>query len=540
MLSLLEEGVLEMQLVSERQLIELGATAVNSAKYVDALNDLFNQHDINTPLRIAHFLAQVYHESAKLRLTEENLRYSAKALRQVFGKYYKTAKAAKAHEKKPRLIASRVYANRMGNGDEASGDGWRYRGRGLIQLTGKDNYRALSEFTGRDCVTNPNLVKIELAVACAAYYWTSNRLNRLADLDDVRAVTQAINGGLNGLPDRVALLTKAKQLFAKDARTLMAPEIEAFSATHKVAASALNLRSQPVVKPSTRLMTLAQGTQVCLRDSALVDGWVNIELVSDQKLVEGFVAARFLEPLASQILTTAPEPHVGGEDELPVAHLKENRSNITRARDGGRAYPLGEAGRPRRSAATPAKRADQLWRIVKYLNVEKTSHLRWRPRGQTTYCNIYAYDYCYLAGVYLPRVWWTDAALQRIRSGVQVAPEYGGTVRELNANALHDWYSDFGANFGWQRETDLSTLQAAANSGEVCIVVAKRQDSNRSGHIAAVIPETPNEKAARNSSGLVQRPLQSQAGRQNRQASPGSQAWWLATRYEFFSFWRHT
>ena len=528
-----------MRLVSERQLVDLGASAANATKYADALNDAFVQHEINTPLRIAHFLAQVYHESAKLRRTNENLNYSAKGLRKVFGKYYKTTKAATAHAKKPRQIANRVYANRMGNGNEASGDGFRYHGRGLIQLTGKNNYRAFSEFVGRDCVANPELVKSELAVSSAVYFWTSNRLNRLADLDDVRAITQAINGGVNGLPDRISLLAKAKQLLAESTVPLEPSEIETFVPTHKVAASALNLRSKPIVKSNTRLMTLAEDTRVSLIEAASVDGWVKIELVSDRKLVEGFVAKRFLKALPRAASTLLSETPAGHDDDLPVAHLRENRADITRARDGGRAYPLGEPGQPSRRATTPSKRAEQLWRIVKHLNVEKRSHRRWWPKSGTTYCNIYAYDYCYLAGVYLPRVWWTAAALQRINNGEQVEPAYGSTVRELNANALHDWYTDYGANFGWQRETDLSTLQAAANNGEVCIIVAKREDTNRAGHIAAVIPETDRANAARSRSGLVLRPLQSQAGSQNRAASPGTNAWWLGARFEFFSFWRH-
>ena len=124
-------------------LLELGVRSDRADKYLEALNQTLQMGGINTPLRITHFLAQVLHESAKLRWVEENLNYSEEALLRVFGKYFTQAQARR-YARKPRLIGSRVYANRMGNGNEASGDGYRYRGRGLIQLTGKNNYRAFS------------------------------------------------------------------------------------------------------------------------------------------------------------------------------------------------------------------------------------------------------------------------------------------------------------------------------------------------------------------------------------------------------------
>src|SRR5512135_482328 len=129
--------------VTSAILTELGVTAARADRYLPDLQALLPQHGIDTPLRVAHFLAQVLHESGLLRIVEENLNYSAEGLRRVFPKYF-TAAQAQGYARQPQAIANRVYGSRLGNGDEASGDGYRYRGRGLIQLTGKANYRAFA------------------------------------------------------------------------------------------------------------------------------------------------------------------------------------------------------------------------------------------------------------------------------------------------------------------------------------------------------------------------------------------------------------
>ncbi|MCZ6644594.1 MAG: SH3 domain-containing protein [Gammaproteobacteria bacterium] len=351
----------------KKQLMDLGASETQAAKFLPALNRLLPANDIDTPRRVTHFLSQVYHESARLKRTEENLNYGADGLRITFGKYYKTKKAAEDHHRKPSKIASHVYANRLGNGDEASGDGWTYRGRGLIQLTGKSNYRAFSGFVGVDCVEAPDLVKDRFPVDSAVFFWTRNNINAKADLDDVRAVTRAINGGLNGLDDRVALLARAKDLLATG-------EIESLAAletvTHQVSATALNLRSSPVVSPSTRIATLPQGTELQKLPTATKRGWFHVRVVFQQRLQEGYVSAsnRYLKrvtvaapseppPVLPELST--PEPRA----TLPVAHLKENRADITRARDGGRAYPLGEVPRPSGYARSNSLRSCDIWTV---------------------------------------------------------------------------------------------------------------------------------------------------------------------------------
>ena len=183
--------------------------------YLDALNNQMVPNEINTPLRQAHFIAQVAHESGGFRYKTENLNYSAKALRAVFGKYFTTEELAEQCARKPELIANLAYADRMGNGDTESGDGWKYRGRGLIQLTGSDNYRQCSEAIGKDIENDPDLLvhDADAAVAAACWFWGMRKLNSYADQDDLKAITKKINGGYHGLDDRAAYLNRAKQVF---------------------------------------------------------------------------------------------------------------------------------------------------------------------------------------------------------------------------------------------------------------------------------------------------------------------------------------
>jgi putative chitinase len=162
---------------------------------------------INTPLRLAHFLAQCGHESGGFRLTQENLNYSAKGLNGIFKKYFPTEAAAAPYNRNPQKIANKVYSNRMGNGTEASGDGYKFRGRGYIQLTGKDNYTAFGKSIGIDMTANPDLVASQYALLSAAWFFTKNGLHKMADggATDavVTSITKRVNGGTIGLADRI-------------------------------------------------------------------------------------------------------------------------------------------------------------------------------------------------------------------------------------------------------------------------------------------------------------------------------------------------
>ncbi|MES9852734.1 MAG: glycoside hydrolase family 19 protein [Candidatus Thiodiazotropha sp. L084R] len=195
---------------------EMGVSSEDAEQYIDDLEMTLPKYGIaESKVRLAHFFSQVLHESGQMRYDMENLNYSAKALRAVFGKYFKTKRQAEAYARQPEKIANKVYANRMGNGSESSGDGWKYKGRGLIQLTGKNNYRAFAKWIGDDrVVEDPDLVATEYAVQSAVFYWDKNKLNKIADKDDVVRMTKRVNGGDNGLAHRTELLTKAKGLLA--------------------------------------------------------------------------------------------------------------------------------------------------------------------------------------------------------------------------------------------------------------------------------------------------------------------------------------
>lgn len=173
-------------------------------------------YGINTNERLAAFLANVMHESNNLNAMVENLNYSADGLRKTFPKYFKTPEDAAAYARKPQQIANRVYANRNGNGNEASGDGWRYRGRGLMQLTFKANYKSYgdSDLCIGNPVLNPEIIgKFPEAYKSAMWFFEKNGLNQLADKGDFETIVKRINGGTNGLANRMYLWRKFKREF---------------------------------------------------------------------------------------------------------------------------------------------------------------------------------------------------------------------------------------------------------------------------------------------------------------------------------------
>jgi putative chitinase len=166
-----------------------------------------SNYKVNTLLRLSHFLAQCGHESANFRAVKENLNYSAEGLNKTFKKYFPTLESAKDYARQPERIASKVYANRMGNGNEASKDGFKYLGRGFIQLTGKANYLEFDKSVPEDIMANPELVATKYPLASAAWFWNKNGLNEIADKGAtdavVKSITKRVNGGTIGLEDRI-------------------------------------------------------------------------------------------------------------------------------------------------------------------------------------------------------------------------------------------------------------------------------------------------------------------------------------------------
>ncbi len=171
------------------------------------MTSIVSKYNITNPLRLAHFMAQIAHESGNFKFTTENLNYSRESLLKVFPKYF-NATNVDAYARNPEKIGSRVYGGRMGNADEASKQGFIFRGRGYLQLTGRDNYLAFSKFIGEDCVANPDLVATKYPMDSAVWFFDKNKLWDICDKgktpDIVTLVTKRVNGGTNGLADRLS------------------------------------------------------------------------------------------------------------------------------------------------------------------------------------------------------------------------------------------------------------------------------------------------------------------------------------------------
>ena len=182
----------------------VGGNPPNAESWYEALCSILPDYDINTPARMAAFLAQTAHESGGYRAIKENLNYKAESLCKVWPRYFPDMATAKAYEKQPEKIANRAYGGRMGNGPEASGDGWKFAGKGLIQLTGKDNYTRYAESLEISLdEASEHLTTFEGCVQSAAWFWEANNLNQWADKGDILTLTKRINGGTIGLDDRI-------------------------------------------------------------------------------------------------------------------------------------------------------------------------------------------------------------------------------------------------------------------------------------------------------------------------------------------------
>ncbi len=181
-------------------------------KWAEPLLEVFHRYEINTPSRQAAFIGQCAHESSGFKTLQENLNYSAEALMRTWPSRFPTMEVAQQYARNPEKIANRVYGGRMGNGLEEAGEGWKYRGRGLIQLTGKDNYTLASDALSQDFISDPDLVlEPRWAALTAGWYWNKRQLNKEADAKDYTAMTKKINGGTIGLNDRIAHIQHAQE-----------------------------------------------------------------------------------------------------------------------------------------------------------------------------------------------------------------------------------------------------------------------------------------------------------------------------------------
>jgi putative chitinase len=195
--------------ITNNQLKRMLPNNPNYAEWLDLINRYTKQYNINTRYRIACFIGQLSHESMEFRVLQENLNYSARGLRTVFGKYFPNQTIANIYARQPIKIASRVYANRMGNGSESSMDGWKYRGRGLIMITGKENYIRFANHIGKSLESTIDYMETqEGAIQSACWFWETQSLNRYCDTMSVQTLTVKINGGMNGYADRLSKIRK--------------------------------------------------------------------------------------------------------------------------------------------------------------------------------------------------------------------------------------------------------------------------------------------------------------------------------------------
>ena len=198
---------------TQDQLAQIISGNPNVAMWYAAITAVIDKYQINTPNRLAGFLAQCAHESAMFTVIRENLNYRAESLLRVFPSHFSSIEEAQQYEHQQDKIANRIYANRMGNGPEESGDGWAFSGRGLIQLTGKDNYSRFASSIGMTLAdTIQHLTTFEGAADSAGWFWATHNLNETCDNDDIETMTRRINGGTIGLNERAQLYALAKQI----------------------------------------------------------------------------------------------------------------------------------------------------------------------------------------------------------------------------------------------------------------------------------------------------------------------------------------
>lgn len=196
--------------ITTQQLLQLLPGNPYVDQWCDALNKLLPDYGIDTAQRVAAFIAQCGHESGSFKFLKENLNYRAESLMRTWPRHFPTQDIAAQYARQPERIANRAYANRMGNSDETSGDGWRYAGKGLIQLTGRNNYEAFAHSINMPLEEVPAYLTIfDGAVHSACWFWDTNRLNQFADLGDIDTITRRINGGLHGIDDRRARYNQA-------------------------------------------------------------------------------------------------------------------------------------------------------------------------------------------------------------------------------------------------------------------------------------------------------------------------------------------
>lgn len=308
--------------------------------------------------------------------------------------------------------------------------------------------------------------------------------------------------------------------------------------------SPLRLRSEPKLStpPGKNVIAhLPDGHRVHAVTERTIGGFMEVETSLFGAHLRGFASTKFLKAasVATSVPVVAPittRPATG----IVALTMPRRPGTLTKRTAPANAHSLNEPGQPGRKGTTPSELVAELVDIVNWLGVDRPTHKRYQPHSGLTFCNIYAHDYCHLAGAYLPRVWWTQRAVMELSQGSSVEPLIGSTILEVRANDLFRWLRDFGPTFGWRQTGTLDKLQQAANQGGLGLIVARRKEDGRSGHIVMVVPETNDQSARRSSTGEVVAPVQSQAGTANFRFGTGTAGWWNGEQFAESAFWIHS
>lgn len=301
----------------------------------------------------------------------------------------------------------------------------------------------------------------------------------------------------------------------------------------------LRLREAPR-RSAAVLARLPDGHRVQAVTKTAVNGFLEVQTSLNGARLHGFAAEEFLVPLARGAVVPVPTPAATPPATgITAVFMPKHPGTITRRTAVASAHSLNEPDQPARTGTTPDELRRETDAIVDYLAVDRATHRRYQPREGLTFCNIYAHDVCHLAGVYLPRVWWTPSAIEQLASGASVDPRLGATIVEMRANALFGWLRDFGLRFGWRQTSTLTKLQAEVNQGAIGLVIARRVEEQRPGHVTIVLPETGEHRARRDAAGDVIAPLQSQAGTVNVRRGTLKADWWRDAKFAESAFWVH-
>jgi hypothetical protein len=293
------------------------------------------------------------------------------------------------------------------------------------------------------------------------------------------------------------------------------------------AVSGLRLRSSAFSGNKENIITVLKTDElVDVTDSTMAD-WYKVLTTSRTPNITGFAASDYLE---TYVQPAAPAS-TGVAGILKPVNLPPNSAS-RRNNHAAWQYPLGEPDLPKVTSADVQTRIGGMHNIVNYLEVDKSARYR---VDEHTYCNIYAFDYCYLGNAFIPRVWWTYKALQKVLAGMDVKPVYGVSVVELNANSIYAWLEEWGDDYGWVRTYDLTVLQDNVNQGKVGVISGPNVNPQRSGHICCVIPEKDGNVATRSGNTVIC-PLLSQSGAKNIKLYNNNR-WWLLPQIKEFGFW---